>query len=386
MQKSIFYPLILILFFSFIPYSLSADSLYLNVRIFAHRNIKTITIVPAQGKYQVFSQDKQVSELSKSITTTFKVLGKKIKMAKLDATIGIFDTIRLVPENGECLLKVRNGKEERKYQDYLKLYVSGGELYMINHVELENFVAGAVLSEAGAGKSTEFYKIQCMISRTYAIRNMRKHELEKFHQCDQVHCQLYRGVCTNRDVLEALLDTRGLVIVDSAGGPISAAFHSNSGGETTNSEDVWSLQSPYLRSIKDTFSSTMPMACWEKRIPAKEWLNYLKVKYKYPINDSVKRSQALHFKQKDRKKNFGDTIPLKNIRSDFNLKSTYFDIIPDGDILIFKGKGFGHGVGLSQEGAINMVNKGYNFEEIIKFYYKDVRIAPFDTSMIPRKK
>ena len=366
--------------------ALFADSTYLKVRVFSHRNLHSINLLPSQGKYAVVHNNKVVTEIGKNLPIQLKLSGKKIQLQKLNTTIGNFDTLNIIPAEPGALLRVRNGKEERKYTDNLIIYEAKGELCLVNQVELENFVAGAVLSEAGPGKSVEFYKIQCLISRTYAVRNMRKHEAEKYHQCDQVHCQLYRGACTNKDVLDAQLETHGMVIVDSAGMLISAAFHSNSGGMTTNSEDVWSLESSYLKSIHDTFSCTMPMAKWEKRISKKEWLNYLKTKYHFPVNDSNKRYQALNFKQLNRKKNLIDTIPLKTIRSDFNLKSTYFDIIPDGDMLIFKGKGYGHGVGLSQEGAINMVNKGYTFEEIIKFYYRNVGITQFDTSMIPRKK
>jgi stage II sporulation protein D len=378
---------ILILLISFwVPLSLLADTTYLKVKVFSHKNLHSINLIPTNGIYQVIHNKNTVTEISKNLAITVKVNGKKVSLQKLDGLIGNFDTLKIIPDCPEALLRVRYGKEERRFKDILIVYALNGELCIINQVELENFVAGAVLSEAGPGKSVEFYKIQCLISRTYAVRNMRKHESEKYHQCDQVHCQLYRGACTNKDVLDAQLETHGMVIVDSAGMLISAAFHSNSGGMTSNSEDVWSLQSTYLKSITDTFSCTMPMAKWEKKISKKEWLNYLKTKYKYPVNDSSKRNQAFFYKQNTRKKNFLDTIPLKNIRNDFKLKSTYFDIIPDGEMLIFKGKGYGHGVGLSQEGAINMVNKGYNFEEIIRFYYQNVSIAKFDTSMIPKKK
>jgi len=58
-------------------------------------------------------------------------------------------------------------------------------------------------------------------------------------------------------------------------------------------------------------------------------------------------------------------------------KSTFFSVADDGENVILKGKGYGHGVGLSQEGAIRMVELGYKSNEIIKFYYTDVDIIKF---------
>jgi stage II sporulation protein D len=66
---------------------------------------------------------------------------------------------------------------------------------------------------------------------------------------------------------------------------------------------------------------------------------------------------------------------LKEIRSDFNLKSTYFSVEDAGETLIFKGKGFGHGIGLCQEGAIRMAKTGYSYSDIIHYYFKNVNIV-----------
>ena len=86
---------------------------------------------------------------------------------------------------------------------------------------------------------------------------------------------------------------------------------------------------------------------------------------------------ALNFKQEIRHKYLVDwvyQIPLTKVRKDWNLKSTYFSIFDDGDYLSFKGKGFGHGVGLSQEGAMRMIELGYDFLEVLRFYYTDVHL------------
>jgi stage II sporulation protein D len=62
------------------------------------------------------------------------------------------------------------------------------------------------------------------------------------------------------------------------------------------------------------------------------------------------------------------------VRTDLQLKSTFFTIIPFGDSLIFKGRGFGHGVGMCQEGAMRMAKLGYKHKEVINFYYQKTQL------------
>jgi stage II sporulation protein D len=158
---------------------------------------------------------------------------------------------------------------------------------------------------------------------------------------------------------------------------ITAVFHSNSGGQTANSEDVWGKPTPYLKSVIDTFSLKMPNARWQRKLLIADWLDYLKIKHNYPVDDSAARWQALHFKQEFRKANleYGSVkVPLKNVRTDFLLKSTFFSLETVGDTVVFNGRGFGHGIGMCQEGAMRMTKSGYNYKDVLNFYYKDVHI------------
>ncbi len=171
--------------------------------------------------------------------------------------------------------------------------------------------------------------------------------------------------------------TMGEVIVDKDKKMISAAFHSNSGGQTVNSENIWTIPTSYLKSVNDSFSNDMKNSLWEKKMLKSDFVNYLKTSFNFPVEDSSKLDSVLNFKQTTRKVFLIDSIHLKFIRRDFYLKSTFFDIVEQGDTLIFKGRGYGHGVGLSQEGAIKMAKLGYKYHDIIKFYYKDVEIVNF---------
>lgn len=362
------------------------DSVFLKISVLTGKKPLSLVITPEKGSYEVLENGKTVTTLPQHVAGMFRVDEGKIRFSKPAGSLGRFDSLVIRCGAHDGILHVRFGKENYRYDDDLHLSVKEGFLRVINRVNLEKYTASVVLSEGGDKGTIEFYKLQGLISRTYALKNMRKHEKEGFHLCDQVHCQLYRGHTRRTDILNAMFDTRGLVILGPDSQLISAAFHSNSGGETVNSEDVWSQPAPYLRAVTDSFSLAMPMAYWEKKIEKTAWMDLLVQKYHFPADDSLMLDSALHFRQPHRLRNYTGGIPLRELRAAFNLRSTFFETEPSGDHILLKGRGYGHGVGLSQEGALNMTRKGYCFEEILKFYYQDILIVPLTTDIIFRSR
>ena len=87
------------------------------------------------------------------------------------------------------------------------------------------------------------------------------------------------------------------------------------------------------------------------------------------VSFSQPNGRAIYFIDQDLK------IPLKTIRADFKLKSTYFSIEQLGDSVKFNGRGYGHGVGLCQEGAMRMAKLKYPYKDILQFYFKDVHLV-----------
>lgn len=268
---------------------------------------------------------------------------------------------------------------KRYYDDHLDVSVEKDHLFLINHVDLENYVAGVVQSEVrGISEKTDFYKVQAIISRTYAMCNLHRHTAEGFDLCDDVHCQAYKSRNNTPIILTATVQSAGEVIVDGKDNLITASFYSNSGGQTANSEDVWNSPVSYLRSVPDTFSLSMKNAFWEKEMPRSEWLSFLQKTYNYDIHDPVMRDSALHFRQPERKAFFAGGVPLKNIRRDLNLRSTFFSVDLQGSHVVLQGRGYGHGVGLSQEGVVRMMELGYSVEEAIGHYYTGVSIKSLE--------
>jgi stage II sporulation protein D len=360
---------------------------FVDVKIFTGYRITSITATPVIGKYTLFNNDKKIADVLKNETIKLSITGTfGIEVYKNNVELGVFNSITMSGTgliNAMQLKPLSPNVKDRTYEDDFRLNVVNGAFLLLNHVNVEHYVAGVVQSEGGgSAKDNEFCIVQAICCRTYALNNVKKHSKDGYNLCDSIHCQLYSGRCTNSDILMAVFQTMGDVIVDKDGKMISAAFHSNSGGETANSEDVWSIPTTYLKSVADTFSLKMPGAVWEKTMPVSQWLNYLSTKYHYPVTDEAKRSAALNFTQEHRQTYFSDSIRFTAIRADLGLRSAFFSAKQKGDNVVFSGKGFGHGVGVSQEGAICMARLGYLYKDIIKFYYKDVEIVNYEQLLI----
>jgi len=359
----------------------NAKAIYLDVHIFHGQNIQEASFAVNSGKYTITADGIALEAILKGEECMMKLKNDSVEFLKQGKIIGIYKSIKFQGIsfiNAFVFMSLTPNLGERYYDDHLVVTAQGNHLETINNVELEHYVAGVVQSESGGSNDNiEYFFVQAIISRTYALVNYLKHKEEGFNLCDGVHCQYYLGRCRNADIARAVARTGGDVIVDKDNRMISAAFHSNCGGQTVNSEDIWSIPTSYLKSISDSFCLQESNATWEYHMSQKDWLNFLKNKYNYPVSDTAMMRQAIYFSQPVRAVNFSSNIPLKLIRYDLKLRSTFFSIHPEGDSLIFEGKVYGHGVGLCQQGAINMVKLGYGYKEIIRHYYTDVRIIHY---------
>lgn len=375
MQKTLF-TLITILSFC-ITYGQNID-----IGLFYGKNISTFTFTPMEGKYDILHKDAIIDELKKDEIAYITVINGYIQLRKTDNLIGTYKTISFngkTKENYFSIKPVWPSLDSRIYDDNLSVRVIDSTLQIINHVDLEKYIAGVVESESGSTSEIEFYKSQALICRTYAYKNINRHYDENFNLCDGVHCQAYKSKSFYTKLIpKAAFATKSLIIVDSSFAPIDAAFHANSGGQTANSEEVWLSEKYYLRSIDDPYSLKGNSIEWTKQISLEEWIKYLKnynfdIPVEYPSN-------YFNFQQPKRINYYkieNDSIAFKKIRADFNLRSSYFSVKSDSSNIIFEGKGYGHGVGLSQEGGMEMAKQGKSFEDIIYYYYKGVRIISY---------
>lgn len=357
----------------------------LRVGLLHGKVVKEVLVMSDRGTVRIMADGKRVGTIATSDGLRITAGPNGTLVAKsLKLSFTAHQRIEVVPEHpgGGYRMKATGLKvPERRYPGALQVDQVAGKLRMVGTPPLEEYVAGVVRAEAGNKHHLEYYKLQSVSCRTYALSNQRKHLKDGFALCDDVHCQLFRGRNDNDTIAQAVEATRNLVIVDHEIRLIHATFHSNCGGETVNAEDVWGYE-PYLRATVDTFCTAADQATWERTFPRSEWLGYLQRKHGFSSKDSAALASVLNYDPQCRDLYLGNTmplIPLKTVREDLKLRSTYFSIRTEGDQVILQGRGFGHGVGLCQEGAMRMARVGRNYTDILHHYYTGVHLVDLGT-------
>lgn len=345
----------------------------IRVRIYSNTSISDVNVSFDLGAYNLYVDGNRLLEdmITEGRSVTIRPNGNRIQVNVNETNYGTFNSLRLEATDTACILCINpEGAKQRTYEGDLEISCQkSGSLLLINDVEFETYIAGVVQSEI-YGKQTDIFRIQAIISRTWALRNINKHRSEGYNFCDHVHCQAYFNRCIRPDIMMGAIQSSGETLVDHSGKLIETPFHSNSGGQTANSEDVWRSALPYLRSVTDTFSYRMRQSDWTKTVSIDRWLGYFANKHKINTHDPALRDSLLHFTQNERKVRLLG-IPLTRIRIDFQFKSTFFSVSVDSasNNVIIHGHGYGHGVGLSQEGAIRMVGLGIPYDSILYHYY-----------------
>jgi stage II sporulation protein D len=362
-------------FFLFILAS-QASGQVIEVGLFAYKSMKKVMVIAEKDSYIIYGDGIRISELLQFEGIRVEHQNGKVAIRSLSNDYGSYKNVEFRAETQSSLLTIKGivaKTSEREYSDHLKINVSGNALQLVNFVNLDNYVGGVVEAETGKNRPYEFYKVQSIISRTYALANFRRHEGEGFQLCDAVHCQVYHGRSRFEKLIQkAVLSTEGIVIVNSDIELITAAFSSNCGGKTRNAEDVWSKDVSYLKARIDTFCLNEAHARWTASIPLKEWKNYVDKNHISSLPTATGRGDTVmddSYSEFLFKKN-----ELLEMRRHFRFKSTRFVLERKSDSMVFVGRGFGHGVGLCQEGAIHMGGKKYSYKEILDFYYTDIHL------------
>lgn len=361
--------LLLILIF----FSLQAKAEFIDVGILGKLKITEISFDARAGKYSIYTEKGLLKELNRSEKLVLIQSKDKVLVKEGTKTLGVFDKVNLIGTGWYNHFKIitQNGIEKR-YDDNLKVRIQRGKMLLVNNLDLDNYVAGVVEAEVGRKPPKEYFKLQSIICRTYALSNTHKHLIEGFNLCDEVHCQAYHGKTFFSDIVDASMQTKGAVIVDSDIQLITAAFHSNCGGETVNSEDVWTKSLYYLRSVKDTFCLNKKNSFWELEVDPAVWKNYVTAKA-----PAVNHSKIFNYHNINRSVYYPSTenkLTFEDVRNQFKLRSTFFNVHLDTNKVVLKGRGYGHGVGLCQIGAMEMAAQGYSYSEILHYYYSGVHI------------
>ena len=335
------------------------------------------------------------------------------------------------PENQPKVFRI-NKDNEKRFRGCLEVKrIDGSDMTLINVLPLEEYLYGVVPYEIQASSHPEALKAQAVAARTYSVNNLGKYNRLNFDMCGTVYSQVYKGyngetAATNK----AVDDTKGEIVTYN-GKPAAVFYFSSSGGRTEDVKNVWgSTGYPYLVSVEDKYESgTSWRYEWEVSYTAKK-IAEIMASRGFDIGnilgiDVTKRSQAGRAIELVVRGSKGERVyKNSNTRSFLNLDSQWFYITTDADVLVktgedtyektqlagkkvmtssglttisgdvsvvsrgnkkikipatptiftFTGRGWGHAVGMSQEGAKGMANNGYKYDEILGHYFPGTKV------------
>ncbi|MCK4453473.1 SpoIID/LytB domain-containing protein [candidate division WOR-3 bacterium] len=285
----------------------------------------------------------------------------------------------------------------RKYRGNLEIRKTGERLWVINILNIEDYLKGVVPCEIGKVSKNliEVAKAQAVAARTYACAHLNQYQNLGFDLYATIQDQVYKGIgCENEFTNRAIDKTKGLILTYK-NRPIEAKYHSTCGGKTADFNDAWSGNpSPYLKSVNCSYCQNSPHYKWQKVLSKSEFFprfrsRLKKIGVKIPDDELIRSLKLIKNKRSKRAIKLIITtednkykISGYNIRTVFGdnkdpgglLKSNFISIKTKGDKIIIEGKGWGHGVGMCQFGAIEMARKGKNYKRILYHYYSGTRI------------
>jgi stage II sporulation protein D len=264
---------------------------------------------------------------------------------------------------------------DRWYRGRTRLLRQGQGVTAVNMIDLEQYLYSVVGAEAIPSWPLEALKTQAVAARTYAIYKSNTSG-NRFYDLDTTtRTQVYKGLesefTTTHDAVNA---TTGQIMTYN-GKAILAVFHSSSGGHTENVEDVWSSTLPYLRGVVD-YDQVAPVFQWSKTFSASELGRLI---------GGVGRVRSL---APQRVTPHGRIIRLRvmgdrgskmvsddQLRQVLDLRSTLFTVAENNNTFEIDGRGFGHGIGLSQWGAFSLAEQGMTYDRILTHYYQNANLT-----------
>lgn len=251
-------------------------------------------------------------------------------------------------------------------------------------IPIEEYIVGVLAGEMPISFDLEALKAQAVASRSYAMKRIEYNKDKEYDVVDSIMNQVYldeeylknawginyvKNINKLRTAVNETLDEY-LVYNDKI---VDALFFSTSNGYTENSENVFNFKSAYLTSVHSPWDESLSSAFKStKTISLKTFYEKLNLPYNKNLNiEIIKRSSTNRILLlKINNVEFKGT----DVYNKLSLKSTDFEIELYGDNLKITTKGYGHGVGMSQYGALGMAKEGYTYEEILKHYYKDTKV------------
>lgn len=317
--------------------------------------------------------------------------------------------------------------ENKSYRGKFNFYIKGSRIHAINELGMQDYLYGVVPKEMVSSWELEALKAQAVVAKNYTITNYNKHRSDGFNVCSTTHCQVYGGYDAEQEKTNRAVDQTEGIFMSYDSKPAEGYFHASSGGRTESIGNMWNYSLDYMVGVDDPYSLGSPYDNWQVSFTAEEIKkallnksvdigNVIGVKVIQTSENGrvmelgILGTKGMHVLKKDNIRSTLGSSKLKNtyfsLNSSKNFKKTYsssnnsvdvqsknlkykFEDLDDfmnnkfsredndfiaSDVYMFYGKGNGHGIGLSQYGANGMAKKGFDFEDILKYYFKGISI------------
>jgi stage II sporulation protein D len=284
-----------------------------------------------------------------------------------------------------------NGKH---YRGDVEIRNSGRGIWAINVCAIDEYLKGVVPCEIGKISSNliEVAKAQAVAARTYVYAHLNQYHDVGFDLYADTRDQVYAGVAVEHQVTSQAIEQTDGEILTFRGQPIDAKYSSTCGGVTADFNDAWTGSAPpYLTSIVCPYCKKSPYYAWSKKIGKKEFFVQLRQRleqagiilsrdeliqdFRFIRNSTSERVNTVIIRTTDGEYDIKNYQIRRVFGGEAELRSSYFFLQPEGDSIVIAGRGYGHGVGMCQFGAIEMARTGKSYHEILRFYYPGTKIV-----------
>lgn len=270
---------------------------------------------------------------------------------------------------------------DREYGGSFYVVCISDQIFLINCIDLEDYVASVLDSESWPGWPHEMHKVMAIAIRSYGVAMMMQAMTNKriYHVKNSVKHQVYGGFHKKRALYDAVAETSGIIMTYNKK-PVLAMYDSCCGGVVTaHMKGIDFVKAPYLaRKTPCTFCKSCKIFSWTAEFDKCELTSLLKSDIpklsKIKTVTVSKKDAAGLVQQVSVKSAHGiSTVSGKKIFSlKPKIKSYYYSIENTPNKIIFKGRGYGHHVGLCQWGASRMIEEGYDYKKTLRFYYPGI--------------
>lgn len=263
----------------------------------------------------------------------------------------------------------------RWYRGRVLVTPSGNGVTAINYVDMEDYLYSVVGGEMPTSWPLEALKAQAIAARSYVLYHQQRNRNPNYDIGSTTAWQVYDGVEDEAANTHAAVEATRNLVLTYDGQIIEAVFHSSSGGHTENVEDVWSKPLPYLRGVQD-YDAGAPVYQWTKTFSVEDF------ERRVPGVGQLQEATPRQITPRGRVREIvlqGDrgsrVMRGTDFRRALGLRSTLFSVVVNGATVQITGRGYGHGIGMSQWGAHNLALQGYTYEQILGHYYQGAQLS-----------